>query len=147
MVQLPLRFSKQRSRLPGHLPYKPKSPLVLSLSHRTHYPPQKHGGCDGKHCINRADLGTYNEERAGFTSLCSCLARNTECDDRCACSAATGCLNRSVTARDTVKLGSDVQEVDSWGMDCYVRRNILDGGWVGGWAGPTALASWASIGK
>jgi len=90
--------------------------------------PQKHGGCDGKHCTNRADLGSYNEERAGFTSLCSCLARNTECDERCACSAASGCLNRSVTARDTVKLGSDVQEVDSWGMDCYVRRNILDGG-------------------
>ncbi|PRW58999.1 putative histone-lysine N-methyltransferase ATXR3 isoform X1 [Chlorella sorokiniana] len=101
---------------------------------------KKHGGCDGKHCLSRTDLGTYNEERAGFNSLCSCLARNTECDEHCACSAASGCLNRSVTARDTVKLGSDVQEVDSWGMDCYVRRNILDAvlesGAFGPWTAP-----------
>ena len=66
-------------------------------------------------------------EKEGFLTHCSCLARNTECDERCACAADPGCLNRSVTRRETVQLGRDAEEVDSWGMDCYVRRNILDG--------------------
>ena len=67
-------------------------------------------------------------DRECFSSRCTCLARNTECDDRCACSAEAGCLNRSVTRRQTLRLGEDAEEVDSWGMDCYVRRNIMDGG-------------------
>jgi hypothetical protein len=37
------------------------------------------------------------------------------------------CLNRAVTHRNTLQLGMDIDEVDSWGMDCYVRRNIMDG--------------------
>lgn len=40
---------------------------------------------------------------------------------------AADCLNRAVSERNTLKLGTDAEEVDSWGMDCYVRRNILDG--------------------
>ena len=45
--------------------------------------------------------------------------------------SADSCLNRAVTNRQTLQLGIDAQEVDSWGMDCYVRRNIMDGApWV-----------------
>jgi hypothetical protein len=44
------------------------------------------------------------------------------------CPPADDCLNRAVTHRRTLKLGEDAQEVNSWGMDCYVRRNIMDGG-------------------
>ena len=61
---------------------------------------------------------------------CSCLSRNTECDDTCGCAAKEGetsaCLNRAITHRATVKLGEDVEEINSWGMDCYTRRNIQD---------------------
>ena len=41
------------------------------------------------------------------------------------------CLNRAVTRRDTLRLGDDVREIDSWGIDCYTRRNIQDGGRAG----------------
>ncbi len=53
---------------------------------------------------------------------------------RMALCPAADCLNRAVSARNTLQLGTDAEEVDSWGMDCYVRRNILDGkllGWLG----------------
>ena len=29
--------------------------------------------------------------------------------------------------RGSLKLGQDVVESDVWGLDCYTRRNILDG--------------------
>ena len=86
---------------------------------------KKHGGCDGGHCTNREDLGTYSLEAGSFQTNCSCLSRNTECDDRCMC-AETECLNRFVSKRQTVRLGEDVEEINSWGMDCYTRRNIQD---------------------
>ena len=41
--------------------------------------------------------------------------------------AAAACLNRAVTERRTLQLGPDVREIDSWGIDCYTRRNIHDG--------------------
>ncbi len=31
-----------------------------------------------------------------------------------------------VAARQTLRAGTDVVEVDSWGMDCYSRKNIAD---------------------
>lgn len=37
------------------------------------------------------------------------------------------CLNRAVSGRHTLQLGVDVREIDSWGIDCYTRRNIHDG--------------------
>lgn len=52
---------------------------------------------------------------------------------------ADNCLNRAVTNRHTLRLGEDAEEVDSWGMDCYVRRNIMDGvlrTWVDGLCQP-----------
>lgn len=38
-----------------------------------------------------------------------------------------GCGNRAVTLQHSLQLGSDVQEIDSWGLDCYSRKNIQDG--------------------
>ncbi len=29
--------------------------------------------------------------------------------------------------RQVLQLGQDVQEIDSWGLDCYTRKNIQDG--------------------
>lgn len=91
---------------------------------------RKKGGCSGEHCSERDHLGTYSLEAETFVTACSCLSRNTECDDTCGCSAKEGealaCLNRAVTRRDTVKIGEDVEEINSWGMDCYTRRNIQD---------------------
>lgn len=101
---------------------------------------KKHGGCDGNHCKSRKELGCYNVVREGFETHCSCLARNTECDAHCACQGSPDCLNRAVSERNTLKLGTDAEEVDSWGMDCYVRRNILDAvlesGAFGNWSPP-----------
>ncbi|KAL4445829.1 hypothetical protein ABPG77_009028 [Micractinium sp. CCAP 211/92] len=101
---------------------------------------KKHGGCNGNHCKSRKELGCYSVVREGFDTRCSCLARNTECDAHCACHGSSDCLNRAVSARNTLQLGTDAEEVDSWGMDCYVRRNILDAvldcGAFGHWTPP-----------
>ncbi len=40
-------------------------------------------------------------------------------------------LAAAVRARQCLVLGQHVVEVDCWGMDCYTRRNIFDGGWPG----------------
>jgi hypothetical protein len=64
-----------------------------------------------------------------FETQCDCLARNMECGPACGCAAAAGaCLNRAVTERRPLRLGADVREIDSWGFDCYTRRNVHDGG-------------------
>jgi hypothetical protein len=65
-------------------------------------------------------------EAEGFDTECKCLQRNTECDANCACDSAR-CLNRSVGQRRPLRLGEDVAEIDSWGFDCYTRRNFFDG--------------------
>ena len=62
-----------------------------------------------------------------FETKCECLAHNMECGPDCGCAGSGACLNRSVTERRTLQLGPDVREIDSWGIDCYTRRNIHDG--------------------
>lgn len=62
-----------------------------------------------------------------FETQCDCLARNMECGPDCGCADSGACLNRAVTERRTLQLGADVHEIDSWGFDCYTRRNIHDG--------------------
>lgn len=86
----------------------------------------KHGGCDGSHCTERSRLGEFSLEKDGFLTQCSCLASNTECDSFCSC-GENNCLNRAVSQRKAVRLGVDVEEINSWGMDCYTRKNIQDG--------------------
>lgn len=85
----------------------------------------KRGGCDGSHCQEEGQLGSYSFEVEGFDTQCECLQRNTECDAHCACSSAR-CLNRAVGQQRPLQLGSDVDEIDSWGFDCYTRRNFCD---------------------
>lgn len=86
----------------------------------------KAGGCPGTHCTERSHMGTFSLEMDGFVTSCTCLKRNTECDGKCACNPAE-CLNRAVSQRNAVKVGVEVEEIDSWGMDCYTRKNIQDG--------------------
>jgi hypothetical protein len=86
----------------------------------------KGGGCAGEACGSREALGSYSLEADSFATACACLARNTECDAACGCAAGGGCLNRAVTRREAVRLGADVEEIHSWGMDCYTRKNIQD---------------------
>lgn len=100
----------------------------------------KKGGCQGQSC-RPGQLGTYSLELGAFQTDCPCLARNTECDAACTCvppgsgaAAAEGCANRAASMRQVLQLGQDVQEIDSWGLDCYTRKNIYDGGHRHRWA-------------
>ena len=86
---------------------------------------EKRGSCSGAHCTDRQDLGHYSLLKGGFVSHCDCLSRNMECSDACACDPSS-CLNRAVSNRNAVRIGVDVEEIDSWGMDCYTRKNIHD---------------------
>ena len=86
---------------------------------------EKRGSCSGAHCTDRRDIGHYSLLKGGFVSQCDCLSRNMECSDTCACDPSS-CLNRAVSNRNAVRIGVDVDEIDSWGMDCYTRKNIHD---------------------
>ncbi len=35
-------------------------------------------------------------------------------------------LMAALAARDVLRPGQDVELADSWGLDCYTRRNIVD---------------------
>ena len=65
-------------------------------------------------------------EAEAFQTGCACLADNMECGQGCACSEAT-CANRAISRRRALVVGQDVSEGNVWGMDCYTRKNILDG--------------------
>ena len=91
----------------------------------------KAGACDGVACTaGPGKLGAFKLEQveaaASFDTACSCLAKNTECGDACACAPGTACSNRAVSGRHTLVPGTDVREVHAWGVDCYTRRNITD---------------------
>ena len=62
-----------------------------------------------------------------FITECTCLQRNAECDEHCVCHTTGRCLNRAVQLHQGLQVGSDVQEIDSWGYDSYTRKNIHDG--------------------
>ena len=66
-----------------------------------------------------------------FITECSCLRRNTECDEKCVCHTTGRCLNRAVQLGQGLRMGPDVREINSWGFDSYTRRNIHDGRHVG----------------
>ena len=66
-------------------------------------------------------------EDEAFKTQCGCLAQHLECGQACGCAQDGRCLNRAVTQRHALVIGKDVQEIDAWGMDCYTRRNIIDG--------------------
>ncbi|CAL8467814.1 g7352 [Coccomyxa elongata] len=87
---------------------------------------EKKGKCSGQHCTQPGHLGTYVLEAERFQTGCDCLARNLECGPDCGCAGTAKCLNRAVTERRTLVLGRDVLEINSWGFDCYTRRNIHD---------------------
>lgn len=69
----------------------------------------------------------FRLEAERFQTGCDCLARNLECGPDCGCAGTSKCLNHAVTDRRTLVLGRDVQEINTWGFDCYTRRNIHDG--------------------
>lgn len=70
-------------------------------------------------------------EAEGFTTECGCLRANTECGAECGCQGTGRCLNRSVSDRRPLRLGSDVVEISAWGYDCYTRTNLADGAAAG----------------
>ena len=97
--------------------------FVASLAHLTIAAAAKPGcAVDGQPWLCACSV-----EREGFLSNCTCLACNTECDENCGCRGLHACQNSAVSQRRPLRLGQDLAEVDAWGLDCYVRRNILDG--------------------
>ena len=74
---------------------------------------------------------TRRLEADAFQTECTCLASNMECAASCGCSKAA-CANRAISRCSALKMGKDIVESDVWGLDCYTRRNILDGGCMTG---------------
>ena len=71
-------------------------------------------------------LNQCSLEKVAFVTGCHCLANNTECGPACGCEGRP-CLNRAIGLRRQLRPGTDLNEADVWGFDCYTRRNIHDG--------------------
>lgn len=139
-VEIPLPASIQANREPylqgdwRQLPYAPRpykklKAYEINEEHEVvawKMTTQKRHTCNGQHCTTPGQLGFYSLEAEAFKTQCECLALNMECGPACGCASGSSCLNRGVTNRQPLRLGKDVKEVDSWGMDCYTRRNIID---------------------
>ena len=80
--------------------------------------------CDGNFCGNIESLGPHNLENGSWNSDCMCRRINSECNIKCLCSIDS-CKNRSYKEKKFLKLGEDVIEKYSWGMDLYTFRNLM----------------------
>lgn len=83
------------------------------------------GCCDGKHCQSFEELGPLSLADETWLSLCTDRKRKMECDkEKCGC-AGKECKNRGITDRKLKKMGIDVQEIESWGIDWFTIRLII----------------------
>ncbi len=92
------------------------------------------GGCEGKHCLEFGQLGPLNLNEDTWQSECTDRRRTTydhtrrigkiECDkEHCGCKDKE-CKNRYITDRKRKKMGTHVQEIESWGLDWFTVRYI-----------------------
>lgn len=82
------------------------------------------GHCDGKNCLRYEDLGPLSLSDETWLSKCEDRKQKIECDNECGCKNS-GCKNRSITTRETKKMGIHVQEIESWGVDYFTISLII----------------------
>mmetsp|Transcript_5904 Transcript_5904/g.9593 ORF Transcript_5904/g.9593 Transcript_5904/m.9593 type:complete len:97 (+) Transcript_5904:3375-3665(+) len=57
-------------------------------------------------------------------SECACIRMKMECSDKCGCEIET-CRNRQIHKHSSLKLGTDVEERVTWGIDMCTAVNFL----------------------
>ena len=70
----------------------------------------------------KGDCCTPEGKAAGIE--CACFDGKAECDEDCGCDP-TKCKNRQMSLRQSLKLGDDVEERISWGIDICTALNLI----------------------
>jgi len=82
--------------------------------------------CDGTCCHSLQQLGTFClmnvVDDFEFKGECPCRNGNVECSEECGC---TTCCNRPIQNRCALKMGVDVREQETFGIDCYTRIQLV----------------------
>lgn len=82
------------------------------------------GNCNGRHCFSFEELGPLSLAEETWITKCSDRKRKIECDKRrCGC-RNIDCKNRAITDHKTKKMGIDVKEIESWGLDVFTVKLI-----------------------
>lgn len=77
---------------------------------------------EGCACWRYETLGEFSYEQSTWISSCPNRAQMIECDE----SSHKGfCKNMGIGLKQRKKLGDDVEETLSWGIDIYTRKNIF----------------------
>ena len=80
--------------------------------------------CEGTCCADITKLGPLNLEKGNWNGTCLDRSNNIECGDECACQET--CKNQSFRKKDYLKLGEDVIQKYSWGIDLFTFRNLME---------------------
>lgn len=82
------------------------------------------GSCDGRHCLSFEKLGPLSLEEETWVTECKDRRWKVECDrEKCGCKLLD-CKNRAITDHKIKRMGVDVKEIESWGLDAFAIKLI-----------------------
>lgn len=81
--------------------------------------------CNGDCCNAYEKLGPIAPTEDYWLSDCPCRKNKVEWNEKWGCHFTETCKNRQIKNRNSLKLGIDVKEVISWGLDVYTCYNIM----------------------
>ena len=102
-----------------YVPWSPDQPEILERMKT-----KLRGHCNGNECLSYENLGPLSLEDGTWKSNCPDRKQRIECDKiACGCKNKE-CKNRFITDHKAKKIGVDVQEIESWGIDWFTTRLI-----------------------
>lgn len=80
--------------------------------------------CTGECCNRIEDLGPFKVGMDMWETKCNCRGVRVECSDQCGCDPQV-CQNRQMSLKQGLKLGVDIEERYSWGIDMCTALNLI----------------------
>jgi len=85
---------------------------------------EKSAKCTGECCLKIEDLGPFKLGQDMWETKCPCRGVRVECSEDCGCDPAV-CQNRQMSLHQDLRLGEDIVEKISWGIDMCTGVNLL----------------------
>ena len=85
---------------------------------------EKRAQCTGECCLRIEDLGPFKVGQDMWNTQCACRGVRVECSDQCGCDPSI-CQNRQMSLNQALKLGIDIEEKISWGIDLATAVNLI----------------------
>ena len=80
--------------------------------------------CNGLCCLKIEDLGPFKVGQDIWETKCACRGVRVECTDDCGCDPNV-CQNRQMSLNQALRLGIDIEEKISWGIDMCTAVNMI----------------------